>query len=88
VWRARQHHRRHHRHPHGDKGREQAEPGRSVIATVVGRASAAGVECHPLSLFAAGGPARSGLVLGYGAIATEEGLRRLRSSFNGLSSLS
>jgi GntR family transcriptional regulator / MocR family aminotransferase len=56
------------------------------IASVVGRASAAGVECHPLSLFAAGGPPRSGLVLGYGAIATEnidEGLRRLRSCFGG-----
>jgi len=54
------------------------------IAAVVGRASRAGVECHPLSMFAAGGPPRSGLVIGYGAIATEdidEGLRRLRSHF-------
>jgi GntR family transcriptional regulator / MocR family aminotransferase len=54
------------------------------IAAVVGRASNAGVECHPLSMFAAGGPPRSGLVIGYGAIATEdidEGLRRLRSHF-------
>ena len=43
------------------------------------------VEWHPLSMFAAGGPPRSGLVLGYGAIATEDidkGLRRLRSSFD------
>ena len=44
------------------------------------------VECHPLSMFAAVGPPRSCLVLGYGAIATEDidkGLRRLRSSFDG-----
>jgi GntR family transcriptional regulator/MocR family aminotransferase len=54
------------------------------IQAVVARASAAGVECHPLSLFAAGGPPRPGLVLGYGAIATkdiDEGLLRLRSCF-------
>jgi GntR family transcriptional regulator / MocR family aminotransferase len=56
----------------------------SQIAAVVGRASAAGVECHPLSMFAAGGQPRSGLVIGYGAIATDDidrGLRRLRSQF-------
>ena len=56
------------------------------MAAVVGRASAAGVECHPLSMFAAGAAPRSGLVLGYGAIATEdidEGMRRLRSCFGG-----
>jgi len=56
------------------------------MAAVVGRASAAGVECHPLSMFAAGVAPRSGLVLGYGAIATEdidEGMRRLRSCFGG-----
>lgn len=56
------------------------------MAAVVARASAAGAECHPLSLFAAGGRRQSGLVLGYGAIATEdidEALRRLRSAFDG-----
>jgi GntR family transcriptional regulator / MocR family aminotransferase len=56
------------------------------IKAVVGRASAAGVACHPLSMFAAGGLPRAGLVLGYGAIATEdidEALRRLRSCFVG-----
>jgi GntR family transcriptional regulator/MocR family aminotransferase len=56
------------------------------IAAVVGRASAAGVECHPLSMFAAGVAPRSGLVLGYGGIATadiDEGMRRLRSCFGG-----
>jgi DNA-binding transcriptional MocR family regulator len=41
---------------------------------------------HVRRMFAAGGPPRSGLVLGYGAIATDdidEGLRRLRSFFGG-----
>jgi GntR family transcriptional regulator/MocR family aminotransferase len=55
------------------------------IAGVVRRASAAGVETHPLSLFTAG-PPRAGLVIGYGGIATEridEGLQRLRSCFAG-----
>ncbi len=54
------------------------------IAAVVERAAEAGVACHPLSMFAYGGPPRPGLVLGYGGIATEdidEGLRRLRASF-------
>ena len=55
------------------------------IVDVVRRASVVGVACQPLSLFAAGGPPRAGLVLGYGAIASdeiEEGLRRLRSCFD------
>ena len=55
------------------------------IVDVVRRASAAGVACQPLSLFAAGGPPRPGLVLGYGAIESddiEEGLGRLRSCFD------
>lgn len=49
----------------------------------VARAKAAGVGLHPLSGFYAHRPARPGLVLGYGAIAThriDEGLRRLRAS--------
>jgi GntR family transcriptional regulator/MocR family aminotransferase len=54
------------------------------IAAIVDRASTAGIACHPLSMFAADGPRRAGLVLGYGAIATEdidEGLGRLRACF-------
>jgi len=55
------------------------------ITEVVRRASAAGVECQPLSMFAAGEAPRAGLVLGYGAIAEariEEGLARLRRCFD------
>jgi GntR family transcriptional regulator/MocR family aminotransferase len=55
------------------------------IAAIVARASAVGVELHPLALFAAtAGRQRAGLVLGYGAIVTDaidEGLRRLRACF-------
>jgi GntR family transcriptional regulator/MocR family aminotransferase len=56
------------------------------IAAVVRRAAARGVACHPLSMFASGRQLRSGLVLGYGGIATEdidEGLARLRACFAG-----
>jgi GntR family transcriptional regulator/MocR family aminotransferase len=55
------------------------------ITAVVRRASAAGVECHPLSMFSAGDSPRVGLALGYGAIEAdriEEGLARLRRGFN------
>jgi GntR family transcriptional regulator/MocR family aminotransferase len=54
------------------------------IGAVVRRASHAGVAVQELSKFAVNGPARPGLVLGYGAIPTqhiEEGLRRLRHCF-------
>jgi GntR family transcriptional regulator / MocR family aminotransferase len=54
------------------------------IEAIVRRASAVGVECQPLSLFAAGEARRAGVVLGYGAIDTEqieEGLGRLRTCF-------
>jgi GntR family transcriptional regulator / MocR family aminotransferase len=54
------------------------------IGAVVRRASAAGVEVQTLSRFAVHAPAKSGLVLGYGAIPAakiEEGLRRLRLCF-------
>jgi GntR family transcriptional regulator/MocR family aminotransferase len=54
------------------------------IGAVVRRASHAGVAVQELSKFAVGGPARPGLVLGYGAIPAqhiEEGLRRLRHCF-------
>jgi GntR family transcriptional regulator / MocR family aminotransferase len=52
------------------------------IEAIVGRASSVGVACMPLSMFAAGGAPRSGLVLGYGAIADpqiKDGLARLRA---------
>jgi GntR family transcriptional regulator/MocR family aminotransferase len=48
---------------------------------VLRRASEAQVEVLPLSMYGVSGPARPGLVVGYGAIPTEridEGLRRLR----------
>jgi GntR family transcriptional regulator/MocR family aminotransferase len=54
------------------------------LSEIVQCASAAGVEVQQLSAFAISGPAQAGLVLGYGAISTdniEEGLRRLRSCF-------
>jgi GntR family transcriptional regulator/MocR family aminotransferase len=50
------------------------------------RAFGEGVAFHRLSHFAIDGPAQAGVVLGYGAIATddiEEGLRRLRACFDG-----
>jgi GntR family transcriptional regulator / MocR family aminotransferase len=61
-------------------------PGTTVdrIEAILRRASAVGVECHPLSMFAAGDSARAGIVLGYGAIDSEqieEGLDRLRACF-------
>jgi GntR family transcriptional regulator/MocR family aminotransferase len=54
------------------------------IDAVVERAADASVALHGLSRFAVAAPARAGLVLGFGAIASAdiaEGLRRLRSCF-------
>jgi GntR family transcriptional regulator/MocR family aminotransferase len=54
------------------------------IDGVVRAASEAGVECHPLAMFAAGGEPRAGLILGYGSIRSdriEEGIARLRRAF-------
>jgi GntR family transcriptional regulator/MocR family aminotransferase len=54
------------------------------VDDVVRRAEAAGVGIYPLSRFCAEEPAQSGVVIGYGAIATskvEEGLRRLAACF-------
>ena len=54
------------------------------IAEVAARAAEIGVQVHRLSSFAVGQSARAGLVLGYGAIATdriEVGLTRLRTCF-------
>jgi GntR family transcriptional regulator/MocR family aminotransferase len=54
------------------------------IAVVARRAAESGIAFQKLSSFAVTGPARSGLVLGYGAIETgqiREGLRRLRKCF-------
>jgi GntR family transcriptional regulator / MocR family aminotransferase len=54
------------------------------IAAIARRAREVGVAVQILSTFAVGKSARSGLVLGYGAIATDEikeGLRRLKSCF-------
>jgi GntR family transcriptional regulator/MocR family aminotransferase len=56
------------------------------LRAVLGRASAAGVEVQPLSMFDVGQPSQPGIVLGYGAIPTadiEEGLSRLRRCFDG-----
>jgi GntR family transcriptional regulator / MocR family aminotransferase len=53
--------------------------------SIVRRASSVGVACLPLSMFAAGATARSGLVVGYGAIADRQisdGLARLRGCFD------
>jgi GntR family transcriptional regulator/MocR family aminotransferase len=55
------------------------------IDAVLERASAAGVEVLPLSMYGMRAPGPPGLVVGYGAIATErieEGLRRLRRCFD------
>jgi GntR family transcriptional regulator/MocR family aminotransferase len=54
------------------------------IATLVRVASGAGLECFPLSLFSAGNNPRAGLVLGYGAIDSDQiepGLNRLKGCF-------
>jgi GntR family transcriptional regulator/MocR family aminotransferase len=54
------------------------------IEAILRRASAVGVECHPLSMFAAGSSAQAGIVFGYGAIDNEQietGLHRLRACF-------
>jgi GntR family transcriptional regulator/MocR family aminotransferase len=61
-------------------------PGSTVGETeaALQRAAEVGVECQPLSMFAAGESRRAGLVLGYGAIDTEQiegGLSRLRACF-------
>ena len=56
------------------------------LRAVLGRASAAGVELQPLSMYDVGPPSEPGIVLGYGAIPTadiEEGLSRLRRCFDG-----
>jgi GntR family transcriptional regulator/MocR family aminotransferase len=56
------------------------------IQVVVRRASEQGVEVQELAHFAVGAQGQAGIVLGYGAIPTariDEGLRRLRSSFDG-----
>ncbi|MEA2526306.1 MAG: hypothetical protein QOF73_3533 [Thermomicrobiales bacterium] len=48
------------------------------------QSSEAGVECLPLSLFSAGDNPRAGLVLGVGAIDTDQiepGLNRLKGCF-------
>ena len=55
------------------------------IDAVVRRASTAGVECQPLSMYAVKERRLSGLVLGYGAIGSErieEGLALLRRAFD------
>jgi GntR family transcriptional regulator / MocR family aminotransferase len=55
------------------------------IEATVQRASAAGLECTPLSMYAAGEHRLPGFVLGYGAIASEqidEGLALLRRAFD------
>ncbi len=54
------------------------------IGAIAERAAAEGVAMQTLSTFAVGDTAQAGLMLGYGAIATdqiEEGLRRLRQCF-------
>jgi DNA-binding transcriptional MocR family regulator len=65
-------------------GSRLASPDRVVAG--VRRASAAGVETFPLSMFAAGEALRSGIVLGYGGIKADripEGLRRLEAALAG-----
>jgi GntR family transcriptional regulator / MocR family aminotransferase len=55
------------------------------LQAVLGRASAAGVELLPLSMYDVGPPGQPGIVLGYGAIPTgdiQEGLDRLRRCFD------
>ena len=54
------------------------------VERAIGRAADAGVAMHALATMAAAPPGRPGLLLGYGAIATEhidEGMRRLRAAF-------
>jgi GntR family transcriptional regulator/MocR family aminotransferase len=60
------------------------------VATLVRVASGAGVECFPLSLFSAGSNPRAGLLLGYGAIDTDQiepGLNRLKGCFGAIDEL-
>jgi GntR family transcriptional regulator/MocR family aminotransferase len=57
-----------------------------ALRAVACRASAIGVEVHELARYGVDGRPRAGLLLGYGAIATEridEGLTRLRQCFDG-----
>jgi GntR family transcriptional regulator/MocR family aminotransferase len=63
-------------------------PGLSAeeLEGLLGRASAAGVELLPLSLYGVDTPPQPGLILAYGAIPTSriaEGLDRLRRCFEG-----
>jgi GntR family transcriptional regulator/MocR family aminotransferase len=56
-----------------------------ALHAVAVRASAVGVDVHELARYAVAGRRRAGLLLGYGAIATEridDGLRRLRQCFD------
>ena len=60
---------------------------RQILPTALGfsRAASIGVEVHELASYAVASQPRAGLLLGYGAIATErieEGLRRLRQCFD------
>jgi GntR family transcriptional regulator/MocR family aminotransferase len=58
--------------------------GRKEITAIVERAMNEGIAMHELSTFSINRQPRTGLVLGYGAIATarvDEGLRRLRACF-------
>jgi GntR family transcriptional regulator / MocR family aminotransferase len=55
------------------------------IRALVQKASAVGVACQPLSMYASGETALAGIVLGYGAIDAdriEQGLLRLRTCFD------
>ena len=65
-----------------------AVPGSSVdITRAIGRAEQRGVRVTPLADFYLGTPARSGLVIGYGAIPAsriDEGMKRLAASFGKL----
>jgi GntR family transcriptional regulator/MocR family aminotransferase len=54
------------------------------VRSIVGRATASGVACFPLSLFAAGERQLAGVAIGYGGIGLDdidEALRRLRRAF-------
>jgi GntR family transcriptional regulator/MocR family aminotransferase len=56
-----------------------------AVCVVIARAAAIGVEVHELASYAVANRPKAGLLLGYGAIATErieEGLRRLRQCFD------
>ena len=62
------------------------DPSVEAITAVARRAAQAGVAVQELSRFGAGRPASAGLILGYGAIATDDigpGLARLQDCFGG-----